>query len=111
MAHFKIGYTYLRMRLHCKPVRQNLNAVIPIFTFFNLVEIFLKVGLFLFIFVLFKHNITEKTVYFSGIQTRIVGVEGECADHLITTTAHLVESCLRIKLVVSTLSKRQRVRE
>ena len=47
MAHFKIGYTYLRMRLHCKPVRQNLNAVIPIFTFFNLVEIFFKVGLFL----------------------------------------------------------------
>ena len=29
---------------------------------------------------------TEKTVSFSGIQTRIIGAEGEHADHLITTT-------------------------
>ena len=44
-------------------------------------------GLFLFIFVLFKHNTIEKTLGFSGIRTRIVGVEGEHADHLTTTTA------------------------
>ena len=46
-------------------------------------------GFFLFIFVLFKHNIIEKTLGFSGIRTRIVGVEGEHADHLTTTTAQL----------------------
>ena len=46
-------------------------------------------GLFLFIFVLFKHNIIEKTLGFSGIRTRIVGVEGKHADHLTTTTAQL----------------------
>ena len=44
---------------------------------------------FLFIFVLFKHNITEKTVGFREIRTRMVGVEGEYADHLTTTTAQL----------------------
>ena len=49
-------------------------------------------GLFLFIFVLFKHNIIEKTLDFSGIRTRIIGVVGEHADHLTTTTAHLVWS-------------------
>ena len=42
---------------------------------------------FLFIFVLFKHNFTDKTVGFSGIRTRIDGVEGEHTDHLTTTTA------------------------
>ena len=31
--------------------------------------------------------IQEKTVGFSGIQTRIVGVEGKHAEHLTTTTA------------------------
>ena len=45
-------------------------------------------GLFLFIFVLFKHKLYKKTVGFSGIQTRIVRVEGEHADHLTTTAAH-----------------------
>ena len=35
----------------------------------------------------FKHNFTEKTVGFSEIQTQIVGVEGQHADHLTTTTA------------------------
>ena len=40
-----------------------------------------------FIFVLFKHQFyRKKTVGFSGIQTLIVGVEGEHADHLTTTT-------------------------
>ena len=38
-------------------------------------------GLFLFIFVLFNNNFTEKIVDFSGNRTRIVGVEGEHADH------------------------------
>ena len=32
-------------------------------------------------------NYTEKTVDFSRIKTRIVGVEGKLADHLTTTTA------------------------
>ena len=42
---------------------------------------------FLFIFVLFKHNIIEKNLGFSRIRTRIVGEEGELADHMTTTTA------------------------
>ena len=37
---------------------------------------------FLFIFVLFKHKV------YSWIWTQIVGIEGEHADHLTTTTAH-----------------------
>ena len=41
----------------------------------------------MFIFVLFKHHFTEKTVGFHGIRTRFVGVEGNHADHLTTTTA------------------------
>ena len=32
-------------------------------------------------------NFTEKTVDVCGIRTQIVGVEGEHADHLTTTTA------------------------
>ena len=48
-------------------------------------------GLFLFIFVLFKHKFKEKTVGFNGIQTRIVRLEGEHADHLTTTTALLTD--------------------
>ena len=44
-------------------------------------------GLFLFIFVLFEHNFYRNTVGFSGIRTRFVGVEGEYADPLTTTTA------------------------
>ena len=49
----------------------------------------------MFIFVLFKHNITERTVDFSGIQTRIVGVEGKHAYQLTTTTALL--NCLLLQ--------------
>ena len=41
-------------------------------------------GLFLFNSFLFKHNFYRKTVGFSRIRTRIVGVEGEHADHLTT---------------------------
>ena len=44
-------------------------------------------GLFLFIFVFSNTNFTEKTVGISRIQTRIVRVEGEHANHLTTTTA------------------------
>ena len=44
-------------------------------------------GLFLFFFVLFNNNFTEKIVDFSGNRTWIVGVEGEHADHQTTTTA------------------------
>ena len=42
---------------------------------------------FLFIFFLLKHILQEKTVDFSGTHTQIVGVEGDHADHLTTTTA------------------------
>ena len=45
-------------------------------------------GLFLFIFILFKHKFTNKTLGFSRIRSRIVGYEGEHDDHLTTTTAH-----------------------
>ena len=39
------------------------------------------------IFVVFKHkNITEKTVSFSEIRTRTVGVKGKHVNHLTTTT-------------------------
>ena len=44
-----------------------------------------------FLFVYFRSFQTIyriKTVDFSGIRTQIVGVEGEHADHLTTTTAH-----------------------
>ena len=47
----------------------------------------------LFIFVLFKHKLTEKTVSVSGIQTWIVWVKGKHADHLTTTTAHSYLIC------------------
>ena len=39
----------------------------------------------------FQKQILQKTVGFSGIQTQIVGVEGEHADHLTTTTAQQFE--------------------
>ena len=38
-------------------------------------------------FVFSNTNCKEKTAGVSGIRTRIVGVEGEHADHLTTTTA------------------------
>ena len=41
--------------------------------------------LFVYFLVCSNKNITEKTVAVSGIQTRIVRVEGEHADHLATT--------------------------
>ena len=46
-------------------------------------------GLFLFISRSFQTQFYRKTLGFSGIRTWIVGVEGEHADHLTTTTAHL----------------------
>ena len=42
-------------------------------------------------FTLFKQLPTIKTVYFSGIQTQIIGMEGERADHLATTTTAVNE--------------------
>ena len=63
---------------------------IPLFISFYFFVKWANPGLFLFIFVLFKHNIKEKTLGFSRIRTRIVGVEGEHADHLTTTTANLL---------------------
>ena len=45
-----------------------------------------------FVFSFFSNtNFTEKIVGFSGFRTRIVGVEGEHADHLTTTTAHQIK--------------------
>ena len=46
---------------------------------------------FWFIFVRFKHKFYRKTVDVSGIQTRIVGIEGKHADHLTPNTADLGE--------------------
>ena len=45
-------------------------------------------SLFLLIIVLFKHKFNRKIVGFMGIWTFIVGLEGEHADHMTTTTAH-----------------------
>ena len=45
-------------------------------------------GLFVF-FGLFTHKFDRKNAGFSGIRTRIVGVEGNHADHLTTTTTAL----------------------
>ena len=44
-------------------------------------------GLF---FVLFKHKFYRKTIGFIRILTQIVGLEGEYADHLTTSTAQLI---------------------
>ena len=66
--------------VHWTRSRYNLQA-------YNVLYLLLKNGpinLFLFIFALFKYR---KIVDFSGIQTQIVGVEGEHPDHLTTTTA------------------------
>ena len=52
--------------------------------------------LFLFIFVLHYYI---KTVGFRAIWTRIVGVEGEHADHLTTTTAHQIR-ILQISFII-----------
>ena len=38
------------------------------------------------LFSIFSAKIWQKNVDFSGIQTRIIGVEGEHTDHLTTTT-------------------------
>ena len=45
-------------------------------------------GLYLFIFILFKCKFYRKTVGFSGVRSRIVGIEGKHADHLTTITSH-----------------------
>ena len=41
-------------------------------------------------FVFSNTNCIEKTAGVSGIRTRIVGVEGEHADHFTITTAHFL---------------------
>ena len=51
----------------------------------NLVFKWANPGLFLFIFVHYKHKFYRKAVGFSRIRTRNVEVEGEHADHLNTT--------------------------
>ena len=50
-------------------------------------DFFIKMGQPRPLFVLFEHNFYRNTVGFSGIRTRFVGVEGEYADPLTTTTA------------------------
>ena len=50
-------------------------------------------GLYLFISVLFKHKLYSKNCRCQGIQTQIVGVEGEHADHLTTTMAQDLFIC------------------
>ena len=54
----------------------------------------------LFIFVIFKHNAAEKTVDFSRIQTRIVGVDGMHADHSTNTTTFKNILCFEILIGV-----------
>ena len=53
-------------------------------------------------FVLFKHKLCRKTECFSEIQTWIVDVEGEQADHLTTTTAQLYTILLYYRVRHST---------
>ena len=50
---------------------------------------FLKSWPLFCLFSFFSNTMLQKTVSFSGIRTRIVGIEGKHADHLTTTTAHL----------------------
>ena len=57
-------------------------------------------------FVLLKHKFyRKKTVVVSGIRTRIVGVEGEHADHLTTTTAQVSTKVNRAKICGPLISK------
>ena len=62
----------------------------PFFLVFSFLSLFQKIGqprpLFRLFLFFSDTNFTGKTVGVSGIQTRIVGVEGEHADHLTTTT-------------------------
>ena len=60
-----------------------------------------KPGLFLFILVLFEQHFAEKTLDYCGIQTQIVGVEGEHADLYITTTS--TDQCLKVLTPTSIL--------
>ena len=46
----------------------------------------------------FQAQFYRKNVDFSGIRTRIVGVEGEYADHLTTTTAQHWQVLFNIKI-------------
>ena len=54
----------------------------------------------LFIFVLFNNNFMRKFIDLSGIRTRIVGVEGEHADHLTTTTAQTFTNTLKASSIL-----------
>ena len=47
-------------------------------------------GLFLSIFILFKHKFTEKAVGVSVTWNWIIGIEGKHTDHLTTTTVPLL---------------------
>ena len=67
-----------------RPLQANISSD------FECLILFYKVGQPLPLFVYFCSLQTQyyrKTVGFSGIRTRIVGVEGEHTNHLITTTA------------------------
>ena len=48
-------------------------------------------------------NFTEKTVGISGIQTRIVRVEGKHADHLTPTTAHMARLFVQYMCLLTTI--------
>ena len=65
---------------------------------------FLKIGnsrpLFHLVSLLLSNFYATQFVNFSGIQTRIVGVEGKRGDHL-TTTSTLLEQIFRRELVVA----------
>ena len=65
------------------------------------------------LFLIFSNTkFTEKTAGIRGIRTWIIGVEGEHADHLTTTTAlnndifHLQARCKIVSLVLSSVCQR-----
>ena len=66
-----------------------------IFKVFFYLGIYKSINLFLFIFVLFKYTLYKNNVGFSAIWSRIVAVEGKCADHLTTTTAQSIKLSMK----------------
>ena len=65
-------------------------------------------GLFLFVFDLFKHKLYRKSVGVRGIRTRILRIEGEHADHLTTTTAQARILCKQVENYLIVLARRRK---
>ena len=88
---FVLSYNLCRRGVNDFPIRwETIPTSIKEILFFKK---WANSGLFLFIFLLFNHRLCRKnTVGFNRIQTWIVGVEGEHADLLTTTTVHSLGS-------------------